>query len=112
MSLRSKRRRRVREIRAAEMTTLARGRACVCGRRRRRRLAEALEALEPDRPAILALHHLEGRSVAEIAATLEIPVVTAESDSSPRARRSNEPSRTPTDDLGRPRGSRLVSGAG
>ena len=43
------------------------------------RLAEALEALEPDRRAILALHHLEGWSVAEIAATLEIPVGTAKS---------------------------------
>ena len=43
------------------------------------RLAEALEALDPDRRAILAMHHLEGRSVADIAATLEIPLGTVKS---------------------------------
>jgi RNA polymerase sigma-70 factor (ECF subfamily) len=80
MSLRSSRRRRVREIPAAEMTTLAgEGRPAVAPEGDAGRLADALEALEPDRRAILALHHLEGWSVAEIAATLEIPVGTAKS---------------------------------
>lgn len=79
MALRSQRRRRVREIPAAEMTALVgQGRTAMpdgdAGR-----LAGALDALDPDRRAILALHHLEGWSVAEIAANLEIPVGTAKS---------------------------------
>lgn len=80
MALRSRRRRRVREIPAAEMaTTAAEGRTVDRPDGDAGRLADALGALHPDRRAILALHHLEGRSVAEIADTLEIPVGTAKS---------------------------------
>jgi RNA polymerase sigma-70 factor, ECF subfamily len=80
MALRSRRRRRVREIPAAEMTTTAaEGRTIERPDGDAGRLADALGALDPDRRAILALHHLEGWSVAEIADTLEIPVGTAKS---------------------------------
>lgn len=80
MALRSRRRRRVREIPASEMTRLA-----LEGQTTRPldgdagRLANALEALDTDRRSIVALHHLEGWSVEEIAATLQIPVGTAKS---------------------------------
>jgi RNA polymerase sigma-70 factor, ECF subfamily len=80
MALRSRRRRRVREIPAAELTTtVAEGHTTDRPDEDAGRLAGALDALDPDRRAILALHHLEGWSVAEIAATLEIPVGTAKS---------------------------------
>ncbi len=80
MALRTRRRRRVREIPTAELTTtVAEGRTTDRPDDDAGRLAGALDALEPDRRAILALHHLEGWSVAEIAATLEIPVGTAKS---------------------------------
>jgi RNA polymerase sigma-70 factor (ECF subfamily) len=80
MALRSRRRRRVREIPASEMTRLAGdARTTTAPDGDAGRLAEVLDALEPDRRAILALHHLEGWSVAKIAATLEIPEGTAKS---------------------------------
>jgi RNA polymerase sigma-70 factor (ECF subfamily) len=80
MALRSRRRRRVREIPAAEMPELVgEGRTTATPDGDAGRLAGALDALDPDRRAILALHHLEGWSVAEIAANLEIPVGTAKS---------------------------------
>lgn len=80
MALRSRRRRRIREIPAAEMPTVAAdGRSAAALDGDARRLRDALGALDPDRRAILALHHLEGWSVAEIAANLEIPVGTAKS---------------------------------
>jgi RNA polymerase sigma-70 factor (ECF subfamily) len=80
MALRSRRRRRVREIPAAELTTtVAEGRTADRPDGDTGRLAGALGALDPDRRAILALHHFEGWSVAEIAATLEIPMGTAKS---------------------------------
>jgi RNA polymerase sigma-70 factor (ECF subfamily) len=43
------------------------------------RLRKALGRLGPDRRAILALHHLEGRSVAEIGEALAIPTGTVKS---------------------------------
>jgi RNA polymerase sigma-70 factor (ECF subfamily) len=44
-----------------------------------RALAAALDRLDPDRRAILALRHLEGRGIPEIAAMLGIPEGTAKS---------------------------------
>lgn len=44
-----------------------------------RALDVALRTLDIDQRSILVLHHLEGRSVAEIAATLDIPVGTVKS---------------------------------
>lgn len=80
MALRSRRRRRIREIPAAELpTAVVDGRSMGTDDGDARRLRDALGALDPDRRAILALHHLEGWSVAEIAANLEIPVGTAKS---------------------------------
>ena len=86
MALRGRRRRRIREIPVAEMTNVLRDgdlgppdRPTLAMAGDAGRLAEALEALDPDRRAILALHHLDGRSVVDIAATLGIPVGTAKS---------------------------------
>ena len=42
-------------------------------------LAAALERLDPDQRAILALHHLDGRGIPEIAGILGIPEGTAKS---------------------------------
>ena len=44
-----------------------------------RLLAQALDRLPPDQRSILALHHLDGRGVAEIATILDIPEGTAKS---------------------------------
>lgn len=86
MSLRSGRRRRIREIPAAEVVTLGGDagfapvdRASSTVGDDAGRLAAALEALDPDRRAILAMHHLEERPVAEIARILDIPVGTVKS---------------------------------
>jgi RNA polymerase sigma-70 factor (ECF subfamily) len=43
------------------------------------RLDEALRDLTVDQRAILVLHHLEGRPLAELAAILDIPIGTAKS---------------------------------
>ena len=42
-------------------------------------LDAALRTLDIDQRAILVLHHLEGRSIAELAATLDIPAGTVKS---------------------------------
>jgi RNA polymerase sigma-70 factor (ECF subfamily) len=42
-------------------------------------LDAALRTLDIDQRSVLVLHHLEGRSLAEIAATLDIPVGTVKS---------------------------------
>jgi RNA polymerase sigma-70 factor, ECF subfamily len=44
-----------------------------------RLLAQALERLSADKRSILALHHLDGRGIAEIATILAIPEGTAKS---------------------------------
>jgi RNA polymerase sigma-70 factor (ECF subfamily) len=46
---------------------------------RRIALERAFDRLDADERAILVLHHLDGRSVAEIAAVLAVPVGTAKS---------------------------------
>ena len=45
----------------------------------RQALERAFERLDADDRALIVLHHLDGRSVAELAAILEIPVGTAKS---------------------------------
>lgn len=46
---------------------------------RRQALERAFERLDADDRTLLVLHHLDGRPVAEIASTLDIPVGTAKS---------------------------------
>jgi RNA polymerase sigma-70 factor (ECF subfamily) len=77
---RSRRRRGVREIASsriagfAEIPALSRP-----ADRDADLLRTALDGINIDRRTILALHHLDGRSVAEIAGILEIPVGTVKS---------------------------------
>ncbi|MEX2011634.1 MAG: sigma-70 family RNA polymerase sigma factor [Chloroflexota bacterium] len=71
MTLRSRARRRVREIRAVPPTPAA---VDDPGR-----LGAALEALPIDQRTLLALHYLEGRQVSEIAEILKIPAGTVKS---------------------------------
>lgn len=76
MSVRARQRRRVREIPsshhvAAYEPTIDLDDAT--------RLDIALARLTPEQRAILALHHVDGRSVAEIAGVLSIPIGTVKS---------------------------------
>jgi RNA polymerase sigma-70 factor (ECF subfamily) len=80
MTLRAKRRRRIREIPAGEVASFrepsddpvdARADALV--------LASALARLDDDRRALLALHYVEGRPIGELAAILGIPAGTVKS---------------------------------
>ena len=76
MALRARRRRRVREIpEGAASPTPAESAAPSDGDL----LAAALDHLTSDQRAILALHHLEGYTVAEIAGVLAIPAGTVKS---------------------------------
>jgi RNA polymerase sigma-70 factor (ECF subfamily) len=75
MSLRGRRRRQVREISSAEVVARAGG----DDRTDSQRLATALRTLSLDQRAILALHHLEGRTVAQIAGILAVPEGTVKS---------------------------------
>lgn len=75
MSHRARRRRGVREISASQVEA----RADRAARSDTDRLGVALDALPLDQRTILALHHLDGLSVAELAAILEIPVGTVKS---------------------------------
>jgi RNA polymerase sigma-70 factor (ECF subfamily) len=75
MALRGRGRRRVREIPAAMVETLA----TAAARSDANRLDGAMRHLSFDQRSILSLHHLEGRSVAELAEILEIPVGTVKS---------------------------------
>jgi RNA polymerase sigma-70 factor (ECF subfamily) len=77
MAVRARGRRRIREIPAAYLAAVPEpaGGPPSDGAR----LAQALDRLTPDQRAILALHHLEGRPVVEIAEVLAIPVGTVKS---------------------------------
>ncbi len=84
MVVRARSRRSVREIRGVDAVTLsAAAEPAPTGfspaERDGRTLAAALDRLDPDKRAILALHHLEGRGIAEIAAILGIRQGTAKS---------------------------------
>jgi RNA polymerase sigma-70 factor (ECF subfamily) len=80
MTLRARGRRRVREIPSSQVVALA-SQAAADHRPEAdaARLDVALRRLDVDQRAILVLHHLEGRPVAEIADVLRIPVGTAKS---------------------------------
>ncbi len=75
---RSRRRRGVREIPAAEVAAAAPDRAAP-EPADVRSLSVALRALPIEQREILVLHHLEGRSVADLAGILEIPIGTVKS---------------------------------
>ncbi|MEW5990960.1 MAG: sigma-70 family RNA polymerase sigma factor [Chloroflexota bacterium] len=78
MAVRGRRRRRVREIpdEAFVSTASIEARPMPSDGSR---LAAALGYLDADQRALLALHHLEGRGLDEIAAILEVPVGTVKS---------------------------------
>jgi RNA polymerase sigma-70 factor (ECF subfamily) len=80
MTLRARGRRRVREIPSSQVDALA-GRVATDdpAGADAARLGAALERLDVDQRAILVLHHLDGRPLAELATILEIPVGTAKS---------------------------------
>ncbi|MBA2315360.1 MAG: RNA polymerase sigma factor [Chloroflexi bacterium] len=76
MVIRARSRRRVREIPAS---LLPAPRADVAAASDADRLGAALSRLAPDHRAILALHHLEGRTIDELSASLGIPAGTVKS---------------------------------
>lgn len=78
MTLRARGRRRVREIPSSQVEALI-GRQAPDDRSDVVSLDAGLRRLSVEQRAILVLHHLEGRSLAEIAEILEIPVGTAKS---------------------------------
>jgi RNA polymerase sigma-70 factor, ECF subfamily len=78
MTLRGRRRRRVREI-SSDLLTAAVHEASGPKAPDAERLGAAMERLSPDQRAILALHHLEGQGLDEIAEALGIPVGTTKS---------------------------------
>jgi RNA polymerase sigma-70 factor (ECF subfamily) len=78
MTLRARGRRRVREIPSSEVAALA-SHAAHGDRSDAALLDSAMRELPIEQRAILVLHHLEGRPLAEIAGLLEIPVGTAKS---------------------------------
>ena len=77
MTHRARRRRGVREIAASHTEPLAGDAAS--GADDGRRLESALASLDLEQRSLLALHHLEGRSVADLADVLGIPVGTVKS---------------------------------
>lgn len=83
MIVRARSRRSIREIRGIDTIEMAAAAAAPStfapAERDGRALAAALERLDPDKRAILALHHLDGRGIAEIAASLGIRQGTAKS---------------------------------
>jgi RNA polymerase sigma-70 factor, ECF subfamily len=82
MTLRARGRRRIREIPSSAIATMP-DRALDDGGRPDRHdaaiLGAALAMLPVDQRAILVLHHLEGRPLAELAAIFDIPLGTAKS---------------------------------
>lgn len=82
-SLRTRRRRRLREIPTAALVEMEGSTGAASGAERSARdaalLRVALDRLNADQRGILAMHHLEGRPVAEIASILGIPEGTAKS---------------------------------
>ena len=78
MTMRSRGRRRVREIPSSEVEAAA-SRVRESTTADAHLLDGALRRLPVDQRAILVLHHLEGQSLDEIAAAMEIPVGTAKS---------------------------------
>jgi RNA polymerase sigma-70 factor (ECF subfamily) len=80
-TLRRRGRVRVREVGVDAAAAVAAGPASGLpdGVARRQVLERAFERLDADDRALLVLHHLDGRSLAELAAVLEIPVGTAKS---------------------------------
>jgi RNA polymerase sigma-70 factor, ECF subfamily len=79
MTLRARGRRRVREITMTQFGDAERDLAAAPARSDADLLRSALRHLTPDQRAILALHHFEGRPVAEVAEILGIPAGTAKS---------------------------------
>jgi RNA polymerase sigma-70 factor (ECF subfamily) len=80
MTHRSRRRRRVREIpRGRVGPSPISGASVDPAETDGRVLDTALRALEIDQRSILVLHHLEGRSIVELAAFLDIPTGTVKS---------------------------------
>jgi RNA polymerase sigma-70 factor (ECF subfamily) len=84
MVVRGRRRRSVREIRGLDAVTVSAAADPIPmgfspAERDARALAGALDRLDPDRRAILALRHLEDKGIPEIAAMLGIPEGTAKS---------------------------------
>ena len=77
MTHRARRRRGVREIATSQIEPLAA--EPVAGPTDADRLQRALAALDIDQRSILALHHLDGRSVAELAEILRVPEGTVKS---------------------------------
>ena len=76
--IRSNARRRIRELPASTVESIA-GLPAPSDRDDASVLDAALETLPVDQRSILVLHHLEGRSVAELAEILVIPAGTAKS---------------------------------
>jgi len=79
MTLRARGRRRVREIPSSRVAALSDRVTAADSSADAARLDEALRGLSVDQRAILVLHHLDGRPVAELAAILDIPIGTAKS---------------------------------
>ena len=80
-TLRHRGRARVREVGVEAASTVATGRGSGSPDdvARREALERAFDRLDADDRALLVLHHLEGRSLADLAAVLDIPVGTAKS---------------------------------
>lgn len=80
MTLRARGRRRVREIPVGDVAALAAASdRATPNRSDAEVLGAALDRIPTDQRTILVLHHLEGRSVAELAEVLGIPVGTVKS---------------------------------
>lgn len=79
MTHRAGRRRRVREIASSRIGGMPERAAASPAEVDSRTLDSAMRRLPVEQRSILVLHHLEGRTVAELAEILEIPIGTAKS---------------------------------